>query len=124
MEHDESVNNQEQSTPTDTHLNSKTLFGLTLVFYAILELEFLRRLWSLIGKHAPLDYAVNGVAFEACFIASAFSLWRCLHLARAGEEAMRNYKKIMSEVTVLVMMLLLSLMQFSSFTQAYDKIRP
>jgi hypothetical protein len=123
MEHDEPVPHHEQVTLTNTQWDSKTLFGLTLFFYAILELEFLDRLWVLIEKHAPVDYALNGIAFEACFIASAFSLWRCLRLVQTGEEAMQNYKEIMWRVTVVVIMLLLSLMQFSSFTQAYDKIR-
>jgi hypothetical protein len=84
---------------------------------------FLQRLWALIDKHAPLDYLLNGLAFEACFIVSALSLWRCLHWTQTGEEAMRNYRDIRLQVTGLIMMLLLSLMQFSSFTQAYDKIR-
>jgi hypothetical protein len=45
-------------------------------------------------------------------------------LARTGEEAMKNHKEIMSGITVLVAMLLLALMQFSSFTQAHDKTKP
>jgi hypothetical protein len=124
MKSDNPVQNQEQGSQTDSHFNNKTSFGLTLFFYALLELVFLQMLWALIGSHAPYEYVVNSIAFEACFIASAFSLWRCLRLTRTGEEAMRNYKDIMQQVTIVVIMLLLSLMQFSSFTQAYDKIRP
>jgi hypothetical protein len=124
MEHVEPVRNQDKVTPTDTQLNSKMLFGLTLFFFAILELEFFRRLWALIGKHAPIDYIFNGLAFETCLVVSAISLWRCLRMTKTGEDAMRNYKDIMWRVTVLAMSLLLALMQFSSFTEAYDKIRP
>jgi hypothetical protein len=94
-----------------------------MLIYAIVEFVFLQMLWELIGKHAPYHYILNGIAFQLCFIVSAISLWRCLRLARTGEEAMRNFKRISSQVTIIVAMLLLSLMQFSSFTQAYDKVR-
>ncbi|MGA3347143.1 MAG: hypothetical protein ABSC76_20030, partial [Terracidiphilus sp.] len=77
------------------------------------------------GSQVPFyDYLLNAIAFEAGLIFSAVALWRCLRVLQTAEEAIPNFQKLAEQITILVMMLLLSLMQFSSFTQAYDKIKP
>jgi len=114
--HEQKTHRAQSWTPAQT-------FGIPLFLYFIVEIEFLVRLSTLIGKHAPPDYLFNAVAFQVCFVASGFGLWRILRLVRSGEEAMQNYKRIVEQITILVIMLTLSLMQFSSFTQEFDKIR-
>jgi hypothetical protein len=114
-----------EGKPTKTFGSSYIQFVFILFFYAIVELEFLHRLWALIGSQLPYYYYLpNAIAFEACFISSVILLWLCLRISQTREEMTPNLKNIAEQITILVVMLLLSLTQFSSFTQAYDKIKP
>jgi hypothetical protein len=114
-----------EGKPTRSFWSGKGQFLLILFPYAVVESEFLLRLWTLIGSQVPSYYYVlNAIAFEACLIVSAVALWRCLRVLQAVEEVIPNHKNIAWQITALVMMLLLALMQFSSFSQAYDKIKP
>ncbi|MGA3347202.1 MAG: hypothetical protein ABSC76_20335 [Terracidiphilus sp.] len=125
MEQETLPEKREEGKPTRSFGNSKALFFSILFLYAIVDWEFLFRLWTLIGSQLHFyDYLFNAIAFEACLVASAVELWRCLRVLQAAEEVTLNTKDIVRQITILVVMLLLSLMQLSSFTQAYDKIKP
>jgi len=125
MEQERLPENREEGKPTRSFGNGKGQFVLILFLYAVVEYVFLLRIWTLIGSQVPFyDYVLNAIAFEACLIASAVALWRCLRVLQNAEVVIPNHKNIAWKITVLVMMLLLALMQFSSFSQAYDKIKP
>jgi hypothetical protein len=103
--------------------SGRSQFVLILFLYAVVECVFLLRLWALIGKQVPFRYySLNAIAFEACLIASVIVLWRCLRALQAADEVIPKSKNLARQVTVLVMMLLLALMQFASFSQTYDRI--
>jgi len=113
----------EEGKPTRSFWSGKVEFVLILFLYAVVEYVFLLRILTLIGSQVPFYYyLLNAIAFEACLIASAIVLWRCLRVLQTAEEVIPKPKNIAWQITVLAMMLLLALMQFSSFSQAYDKV--
>lgn len=114
---------EEESTRSSGR--GKGQFALILFLYAVVEWVFLLQLLSLTRSQVPYYYyLLNALAFEACLIASAIVLWRCLRVLQTDEEVIPKPKNIAWQITVLVMMLLLALMQFSSFSRFYDKISP
>lgn len=124
MELEQSADGQApDSTKSSEASEGWTLLGV-LFIYAIVEAEFLHRLWVLVHSHSRLDYLSNAVAFQACFIGSAFMFRRCLRIWAAREEATGKAADFYSRMTAMVIMLLLSLMQFSSLTSFYYKVKP
>jgi hypothetical protein len=124
MEQEEPPKKLEGGKSTRSFWSGKGEFLLILFLYAVVEWVFILRILTLIGSQVPYYYyLLNAIAFEACLVASAFALWRCLRVLESAEEVILNRKNLAWQITVLVMMLLLALMQFSSFSRFYDKIK-
>jgi len=114
-----------EARPANSFWSYEGLFLFILFPYAVLEYVFLLHLWPLIHSQIPFYfYLLNALAFEACLIASAIMLWRCLRVLKNAKEVTPDYKDLAWRMTVLVLMLLLALMQLSSFSRFYDKIKP
>jgi hypothetical protein len=99
-------------------------FGFILILYAMVEVVFLLKLQILISGTARLDFVLYACAFQVCFLASLFSFRRCLRIHSDAGEASKSGMGFAPQISILVMMLLLSIMMFSSFTSAYDKVKP
>jgi high-affinity K+ transport system ATPase subunit B len=124
MDSVEVVNDKKKEKSTDPILAGKSRFFLLLVPYAVIDLIFAVRLSALMASHAAAsDYVVSALAFEACFLTSLIPLWMCLVPVKMEDQEIRARKNLPTQVCFLVLMLLLTLMQFSSLTQAYDRLK-
>ncbi|MGB0062801.1 MAG: hypothetical protein WBP85_00010 [Terracidiphilus sp.] len=123
MESVEVSNDKKQEQSTDSRLAGKARFVVLLIPYAVIDLEFSLRLWALITSHAASGYLFDGLAFEACFLTSLIPLWKCLVPLKAENHEVRIRKNLPNQVCFLVIMLFLAMVEFSSLTQAYDKLK-
>ena len=119
----EVVNDKKQEKSTDTLLAGKARFVVLLVPYAVINLMFAVRLSALMASHAASSHLFDAIAFEACFLTSLVPLWMCLVPQKLENQEVRSRKNLPNQVCFLVIMLFLALMQFSSITQAYDRIQ-
>lgn len=122
METVEVAPEKQQEQPATSLLAGKARFVLLLVPYAVIDLIFSLRFSTLMAHHASSGYLVDGLAFEACFLTSLVPLWMCLVPKKTDNQGVRARKNLPNQVCFLVLMLLLALMQFSSVSQAYDKL--
>lgn len=122
METVEVAPEKQQEQPASSLLAGKARFFLLLVPYAVIDLIFAVRFSSLIAGHAVSGHLFDGIAFEACLLTSLVPLWMCLVPKRVENQEVRVRKNLPNQVCFLVIMLFLAMMQFSSVTQAYDKL--
>lgn len=123
MESVEVPNDKKVEQPTSSLLAGRARFVLLLVPYAVINLVFALRLSALMASHTVSGYLFDAIAFEACFLASLIPLWMCLVPKKTGNQEVRIRKNLPNQVCFLVIMLLLAMMQFSSVTQVYDRLR-
>ncbi len=123
MDSVEVANDKKQEQSTDFLLAGKARFVALLAPYAVIDLMFSVRLSALMASHAASGYLFDALAFEACFLTSLIPLWMCLVPQKMENQEVRSRKNLPNQVCFLVIMLFLALMQFSSVTQAYDKIK-
>ncbi len=123
MDSVEVSNDKKQEQFTDSLLAGKARFVVLLLPYAVIDLVFAVRLSALMASHAASGYLFDAIAFEACFLTSLVPLWMCLVPRKIENQEVRSRKNLPNQVCFLVIMLFLALMQFSSLTQAYDRIQ-
>ena len=121
---------QEPNVLEPTRNNSAIQPGIVYFLFGVLELVFLIRLWPFItsseqlSAHDFISYITSGVAFQVCLVAAARLFWRCTRILSLESESTPDRHVLLAQIAGITMMLLLSAMMFSSFTIAYDKLKP
>lgn len=100
--------------------DSAIMGGIVAFSFLVIEADFIRRLVLLFLAHAHSYYVLNAIAFQTCMVV-AFGYWRRLRKPLALQNEPKLLDQFAHNVSVMVMMLLLSMMQFVSFVTAFDR---